>query len=117
MGRLLLLALVVAALAGCGKSNPELIPASNAEALTQTADRIQQACTDEDRSEARDQVELAQREIDGLPRDVDPDLKQNLRDWIDHIESRIGADCKSEATPTPTAADTATPTPSRRSSW
>ena len=102
MRRLPLLVLVVAALAGCGQSNPDLIPASNAQALQQTADKIQQACTDEDRSEARAQIRLAKREIDGLPRTVDAELKQNLQDWIDRIESRISDDCRAEATPTPT---------------
>ena len=52
----LLLVLVVAVLAGCGQSNPDLIPQSNAQALTQTADKIQAACTDADRSEARAQI-------------------------------------------------------------
>ena len=35
---LLVLGLAAASAAGCGQSNPELIPQSNAEALKQTAD-------------------------------------------------------------------------------
>jgi hypothetical protein len=111
MRRLTLLVLAVAALAGCGQSNPDLIPASNAEVMQQTADRISQACSDEDRSEVRNQVRLAQREIDGLPRSVDSKLKKNLQDWIDQIESRITQDCRAEATPTPTVEETPTEEP------
>jgi predicted small lipoprotein YifL len=111
MRRLPLLVLVVAALAGCGQSNPDLIPESNAQALQETADKIQQACTDEDRSEARAQIRSAERELDQLPRAVDSELKQNLQDWIDRIESRIGEDCRAEETPTPEPTETATAEP------
>jgi outer membrane biosynthesis protein TonB len=111
MRRLTLLVLAVAALAGCGQSNPKLIPAGNAEAMQRTADRITQACSNEDRTEARAQVRLAQREIEGLPRAVDPDLKRNLQDWIDQIQSRITEDCRAEATPTPTVEEAPTETP------
>ena len=89
MRRLPLGVLLVAALAGCGQSNPDLIPADQAEVLQQTADRIEQACADFDRSAAREQIRLAERELDQLPRGVDPDLKENLQDWIDRIQSRI----------------------------
>jgi predicted small lipoprotein YifL len=116
MKRLTLLVLAVAALAGCGQSNPDLIPASNAQALQQTADKITQACSNEDRSEARAQVRLAQREIEGLPRGVDPDLKKNLQAWIDQIQSRITQDCRAAATPTPTAAETPTEAPTQEPS-
>jgi len=106
----LLLVLVVAVLAGCGQSNPDLIPQSNAQALQETADKIQAACTAEDRSEARAQIRSAQRQLDQLPRAVDAKLKQNLEDWITRIQSRITDDCRAEETPTPTATETATPT-------
>ncbi len=99
-------ALAVAALAGCGQSNPDLIPSSNAQALQQTADRIRAACTEADRSEARAQIRLAEREIDALPRRVDPKLKQNLRDWIEQIQGRIAEDCQAEEEPTPEATET-----------
>jgi TolA-binding protein len=107
----LLLVLVVAVLAGCGQSNPDLIPQSNAEALQATADKITDACSSEDRSEARAQVRAAQRQIDQLPRAVDSKLKQNLQDWIDRIQSQITDDCRAEATPTPTEEATETPAP------
>jgi hypothetical protein len=110
MRRLPVLVLVVAALAGCGSSNPELIPQSNAQALSDTADKIQAACTDADRSEARAQVRSAERQLDQLPRAVDAKLKKNLQDWIDRIQSRITQDCQAEETPTPEPTETETPT-------
>jgi predicted small lipoprotein YifL len=109
--RLPLAVLVVAALAGCGQSNPDLIPQRNAQALQETADKIEQACTDRDRSEARAQIRAAERELDQLPRAVDADLKQNLQDWIDQIDRRVSEDCRAEETATPEPTETATETP------
>jgi len=109
MRRLPLLVLVVAVLAGCGQSNPDLIPESNAQALQETAQKLQAACTAADRSEARAQVRSARRQLDQLPRAVDSRLKQNLEDWIDRIQSRITADCQAEETATPEPTETETP--------
>jgi len=101
--------LAVASLAGCGQSNPELIPSNSAQALQQAADKIAAACSSEDRSEARAQVRVAEREIDSLPRAVDARLKQNLQDWVDRIQARIPEDCRAEETPTPTPEATEPP--------
>jgi outer membrane biosynthesis protein TonB len=107
----LVLGLVVALLAGCGQSNPKLIPQSNADALNQTADAIQAACSQHDTSEARKQAKLAANEIAELPRTVDADLRDNLDAWIEQIRKRISDDCKAEETPTPSPAETATEAP------
>jgi predicted small lipoprotein YifL len=111
MRRLPVLVLVVVALAGCGESNPHLIPQSNAQALTETADKIQAACSNSDRSEARAQIRSAERQIDQLPRAVSSSLKQNLQAWVDRIQSRISADCQAEETATPEPTETETPAP------
>jgi hypothetical protein len=111
MRRLPVLVLILAALTGCGQSNPELIPESNAQALVKTVENIQAACTDADRSKARAQIRLAQRQLDQLPRAVSARLKRNLQDWIDRIESRITEDCQAEETATPEPTDTATEAP------
>jgi hypothetical protein len=102
--------ILAAALAGCGQSSPELIPQANADTLTKTADRIQQACDSHDTTEARKQVRLAGREIDALPRNVDEKLKRNLQDWLDRINKRISDDCKAEETATPSPTETAVAT-------
>src|SRR3954469_2523069 len=102
--------LIVVSLAGCGKTNPALIPQSNADALQQTADRIAAACAGADRSEARAQVRNAEQEIQALPSAVDDRLVANLEDWVNRIQTRIGTDCQAEATPTPSATETATET-------
>src|SRR6478609_2527863 len=107
------LVILAAVLAGCGQSNPKLIPQSNADALTGTADKIQAACDARDRTVARREIRNAQREIDALPSSVDTDLRKNLQDWVDQIQSRITADCKAEeqATPTPSPEETETAEP------
>jgi hypothetical protein len=108
---LLVLGTLAALAAGCGQSNPKLIPQSNADSLTKTADAIQAACDNKDRSEARAQVHLAENEIAALPRTVDAKLRTNLSDWVQQISDRIADDCKdAEATPTPTESPTDTPT-------
>jgi hypothetical protein len=111
MKRLVLLALPLA-LAACGKSNPALIPQSNASALQQTADRIASACADGDRSGARSAISDARQQIEALPRRVSTRLKGNLGDWVDQISRRINDSCQAAATATPseTATETATPT-------
>jgi hypothetical protein len=105
-----LVVLALAFVAGCGQSNPELIPQSNAEAMIQAADAIQTACAAEDRSEVRRQIRLAEREIEGLPSATDNALKENLQAWVKRIESRVSEDCRAEATPTPTPTETPTET-------
>jgi outer membrane biosynthesis protein TonB len=112
MRRLLpLLVLVLAGLAGCGKTNPALLPQGSADALKATADRIQAACAAHDRSTARDEIRNAEREIKELPAKVSNRLADNLQEWVDHIQGRLNDDCRKEATPTPTPSETATPTP------
>jgi hypothetical protein len=96
-------------LAGCGQTNPELIPQSNADALKQAADQVASACASGDRSKARAAVSDARQQIDALPRTVNASLKTNLSEWVKQISGGIG-DCQGAATPTPTATDTAAPT-------
>jgi predicted small lipoprotein YifL len=112
MRRLLpLLVLVLAGLAGCGKTNPALLPQSDADALKATADRIQAACDAHDRSMARDEIRKAEREIKDLPAKVSNRLADNLQEWVDHIQTRLSDDCRARAESTPTPTETATPTP------
>jgi carbohydrate-binding DOMON domain-containing protein len=103
--------LASAALAGCGRSNPELIPPSNASALQTTADRIASACSAGNKQDARDAVRLARQEIDALPAAVNAGLKTNMNAWLDQIAGGIGNDCVgAKATETATPTQTATPT-------
>src|SRR3954453_13520275 len=105
------LVLLAAVLAGCGQSNPKLIPQSNADALTATADKIQAACEAQDRAVVRREVRNAKREIDALPSKVDARLRDNLQAWVERIQSRSPTDCKPEETPTPSPEETATAAP------
>ena len=136
---LLTLALALLA-AGCGSSNPKLLAQTDADKLNAAVDQIQQACDSGNAGAVSQRTQAARDLIDGLPRRVDKQLKQNMNDWLDHIDKRAGAtaagladgDAERHETrrrprprrrrpprrPTPTATDdpdahaTATPTPS-----
>ena len=109
-----LLALAAAALlaAGCGQTNPKLIPQSNADALTASVDRITQACSSGDAPAVHTQVDKTKALVNSLPRRVDNGLQTNLNEWLQHIDDRADRDCKPDASPTPSATDTPSPTPS-----
>jgi len=106
------LLLAVVPMAGCGSEDPELIPETRASALTSTIDEITAACDDNDTAKAKAAVRAANQQVSELPRRVDARLKRNLRDWLNHIEDRVDADCKKDETPTPTPSATESPTPS-----
>ena len=99
-------------LAGCGSENPELIPANRASALTSTIDEINAACDANDTAKAKAAVQAANQQVSELPRKVNRRLKNNISEWLDHIDGRIEQDCakQEESTPTPTPSATATPT-------
>jgi hypothetical protein len=116
---LLALGLLLAAfpVAGCGSEDPELIPQTRASALTSTIDEISAACDDHAAAKAKAAVEAANQQVSELPRRVDAALKDNIRDWLKHIDERIDQDCQAEEesptpTPTPSPTETATPSPS-----
>src|SRR5918998_6703072 len=90
------LLLAVIPVAGCGSEDPELIPQTRASALTSTIDEITAACDAEDPGKAKAAVEAANQQVSELPRRVDAELKRNIRDWLDHIDDRIGRDCEAK---------------------
>jgi hypothetical protein len=108
-----LLALAAAAFltAGCGQSNPKLIPQANADQLTASVDQITAACSSGDTQAVHDKVSQAETLVNELPRKTDSGLRSNLREWLRHIDSRADRDCKAQETPTPTPTETPTPTP------
>jgi hypothetical protein len=108
----LVLALVAAALAaGCGEENNRaLIPQDNADALLASVDRVEAACSDEDASTARAELNETKAQINELPRRVDDELQNNLIEWVDQIERRIDRDCEPEEEPTPEPTETPAPT-------
>jgi hypothetical protein len=109
-----LLALAAAAVlaAGCGQSNPKLIPQANADQLTASVDEITQACSNGDAQAVHTKVTETETLVNELPRKTDRALRQNIRDWLGQIDSRADRDCKATASPTPTPSETPTPTPS-----
>jgi cell division septation protein DedD len=107
-----LLTLTLALLAaGCGSSNPKLIAQTDADKLNASVDQIQQACDSGNAGAVSQRTQATRDLIDGLPRKVDKQLKQNMNDWLDHIDKRAGHDCGASS-PTATPSATQTPTPS-----
>jgi hypothetical protein len=101
---------------GCGQSDDRsLIPEDRAQALLTAVDRIESGCSDEDANAAQAAVEEARAQVTALPRRVDPELKTNMTEWLEHIQGRIERDCEAEPEPTPTATDTPTPEPTETS--
>jgi hypothetical protein len=105
-------ALVAAALlAGCGQTNPALIPEDRAQAVLDAIDQVQSACDDSNVQDAQRAVADLSAQVNELPRSVDSKLKRNARQWVVQIQRRVDRDCKADATPTPTPTETETPTP------
>ncbi len=114
--RLPLLAIVLGALvlaAGCGSENRALIPQDQADQLLALVDDAGSAAASGDCDAARDHVQEAQLELNGLPRRTDQALKQNIADWLDHLDGEIEQNCgeEPEETVTPEPTETATPAP------
>jgi hypothetical protein len=114
---LLAAALGALALAGCGSDDDAaLIPQGDADRLSALVADAGDAAAAGECDRARRAVSEAEAELSGLPRRTDRALKQNLRDWLQHLDGRIAEDCEAPApeetaTPEPTAAPTETATP------
>ena len=100
-------------LAGCASSNPRMIPENRTQALLGTVNEIDQAVQAGECTVAAGKVASARAQVTELPRRVDRKLRENLTEWIDHIDRRLPRDCEEpeEETPTPTPTETETPTP------
>jgi outer membrane biosynthesis protein TonB len=118
---LLAAALGALALAGCGSDDEAaLIPQEDADQLTALVSAAGDAAAAGECDRARRAVSEAEAELSGLPRRTDRELKRNLREWLDHLDSRIAEECEApepeetaapEPTPVPTETPTPTPTP------
>ena len=107
-------ALGALAFAGCGSDDPALIPSADADQLTALVVEARDASDAGECDRARRAVSEAELQLSGLPRRTDKRLKANLRQWLDHLDGRIAADCKppeTEQTPTPEPTEEPTETP------
>ena len=97
---------------GCGQDDTGMIPAERSQDLIAAVDRVEAACADGSEQEAQAAVDDAAAQVNELPRRVDPQLKDNLREWLGQIQGRLDRDCApDEPTPTPTPEATETPEP------
>jgi hypothetical protein len=100
------------ALAGCGQENPRLLRQPDADRLSNKVDEVAQLVSAGDCAEARDAVDEAKQMVTELPRSTSQRLRQNLTDWLEHLDERVPRDCETEQQATPTATPTATATAS-----
>ena len=111
---LLAAALGALALAGCGSDDAVLIPPEDADQLSALVGEAGEASAAGECTSARSAVAEAELRLAGLPRRTDRELKANLRQWLEHLDERIAADCEApepERTPTATPTETPTETP------
>jgi hypothetical protein len=107
----LALALAAAVLTvGCGQDDAGLIPPERSQDLVAAVDRIEAACADGEEQEAQAAVDDASAQVNELPRRVDDQLKDNMREWLEQIQQRLDRDCAPDE-PTPTATPEVTETP------
>jgi len=104
--------LCVLAVAGCGQENPRLLRQSDADKLSNKVDEVAQLVSDGECSEARDAVDEARQQVSELPRSTSQRLRENLTNWLDHLDERVPRDCETKQEATPTATPTTTETPS-----
>jgi outer membrane biosynthesis protein TonB len=110
---LLLAVLLSVLLAGCGAQNDALIPQDDADRLSGLVADAGSASDDGECDTARRQVSEAEQQLSALPSSTAKALKQNLRQWLNHLDGQIADECdpKPEKTPTPTPTETPTETP------
>ena len=112
-------ALSALALAGCGsQKNDALIPQDDADELSSLVAEAGDASDAGECDRARRAVSEAEIRLSGLPRRTSERLKDNLADWLRHLDRRIAEECEKPAPeetatpePTETPEETATPTP------
>jgi hypothetical protein len=113
---LLAAALGALALAGCGSEDDSaLIPQEDADRLSTLVADAGEATGAGECDRASRAVSEAEAELSGLPRRTDAALKDNLREWLEHLDRRIAEECdapepEATATAEPTAEPTAAPT-------
>lgn len=114
MRRTLLPLALAAVLAGCGEDGENLLTDRQAETLLTAVDDVERALGADDCDAAREAASEGEELATELPRRVDRELKANLVDWFDHVESRVRRDCEEpepEPSPTPEPTPEQTPTP------
>jgi hypothetical protein len=96
----------VLAIAGCGGDEEgEPIPAQAAQALQAELDGVQAridngsagACNDILEGDRGPNLERVQQLLDGLPNDVDPDVRTALEDSFDRLWELVQQDCDDKA--------------------
>jgi TolA-binding protein len=105
----LLLGVGAALLAACGQGTRGGIPAADASSLNRELEAVRSRVADGQCSQLATQLRAINTRIDRLPRSVDPQLVQALRDGADRLQRRAVSECNANSVATDTATQT-TPT-------
>jgi TolA-binding protein len=105
----LLLGVGAALLAACGQGTRGGIPAADASSLNRELEGVRSRVADGQCGQLASQLRAINTRIDRLPRSVDPQLVQALRDGADRLQRRAVSECNANSLPTNTATET-TPT-------
>jgi hypothetical protein len=112
---LLIAAGVSALLVGCGSDDEKLIPQGNADQLSALVADAGESSAAGECDAAQQAVRDAEVQLAELPRATSRNLRQNLREWLEHLDRQIGEQCEAApeetATPEPTVEETPTPEP------
>ena len=106
------------ALSGCGGDDDEgrPIPANDANRMISLIERADQQSADGTCNGAKAKVREAQDVLEGVPRRVDPDVRQGIADGLDRMHELIESECQrpertdTETTPTETTVTETVPT-------
>jgi TolA-binding protein len=105
----LLLGVGAALLAACGQGTRGGIPAADASSLNRELESVRSRVDDGRCDQLSSQLRQVSTRIDRLPRSVDAQLVQALRDGADRLQRRAVEDCNANSVPTDTTTET-TPT-------
>jgi len=105
------LGVLSAVLVACGGgSSDKLIPASNADQISNDLADLRQAIDAHACDAAQQKLSAVQRGIENLPSSVDARIRRRLRDGLQKLSARVPVDCVATTTETtPTTTET-TPT-------
>jgi hypothetical protein len=106
------LGVAAAALVACGSgSSDKLIPATNADQISNDLADLRQAIDDHDCSAAQQKLSAVEQGIQNLPTSVDARIRRRLRAGVTKLSARVPVDCVQTTTTdtTPTTTET-TPT-------
>ena len=90
----LLLGLVVPVVAACGQDDSALLSSSRADTLRSDLEAVETAIAEGRCQQAREALDELDRDVDGIPGEVDRALRQRLRDGVERLAQQVPEACE-----------------------